>query len=158
MALDAAPQMKDGQTVALLSDRLPFNVQLHRRHGRGSRVFVGCIVEGDGDALRLARVRRAFDSKCPKLAAWSGNDRVSVLVLEADDIQLSNVFLVFHAVEQVLAERADIPDVIIFVETDAGPMSGWVFKDGPYTGNDVPTPNGMRCYTEGQFRATPTTL
>jgi hypothetical protein len=142
--------MTDKQTVTLQSDRV--NVLLHRRHSRGSRVFVRCTVERDGEALRLERVRRAFDSRCPKLATWSGDDRVSVLVLEADDIQHSNVFLVRPVVEQVISERTDIPDVIIFVETDASPMSGWVFKDGQYTGDDVPMPDGRRCYWQGQLR------
>lgn len=154
LTVETAPQMEDGQTVVLRSDRVPFSVRLYRRHGNGSRVFLRCIVAGEGDALRLERARRTFEAKCPKLAAWSGDDLVSVLVLEANDIQLSNVFLVWEAVKQVIAERTDIPDVIIFVETDASPMSGWVFKDGPHTGDAVPMPNGTRCYAEGQFRPT----
>jgi hypothetical protein len=137
---------------------MPFSVQLRRRNGKGSRAVVNCLIAGEGEALRLERVRRAFDAKCPKLAAWSGNDRVSVLVLEANDIQHSNYSLVWHAVKRVIGERTDIPDVIAFVETDVAPMTGWIFKDGPYTGDDVPTPNGVRCYTAGQLRATPSTL
>jgi hypothetical protein len=83
---------------------------------------------------------------------------VSVLVLEADDIQLSNVFLVWEAVKQVIAERTDLPDTIVFVETDGSPMYGWVLKDGPNTGDAVPMPDGRRCYTEGQLRPTPPRL
>ena len=90
----------DGQTVVLRSDRVPFGVLLHRRHGNGSRVLV----------------------------------RRVIAVLEANDIQLSNVGLVWEAVKEVIAERADIPDLIIFVETDVSPMAGWVLKDGPHEG------------------------
>ena len=146
--------MVDGQTVVLRSDRVPFGVLLHRRHGNGSRVLVRRVIAGEGGELRLKRVRRAFSGKCPKLAAWSGDGRVSVLVLEANDIQLSNVGLVWEAVKQVISERTDIPDLIIFVETDVSPVSGWVLKDGPHAGATVPMPNGMRLYTEGQLRAT----
>jgi hypothetical protein len=113
---------------------------------------VHCVIPEESDALRVARVRRAFDDKCSKLTTWSVDGRVSVLVLEANDIQLSNVFLVWAAVKEVIAERTDVPDVIIFVETDGSPMFGWVLKDGPHTGDAVPMPNGMRCYTEGQCR------
>lgn len=154
LTLETAPQMEDGQAVELQSDRVPFGVQLRRRHGRGSQVFVHCVIPVEGDVLRLVRVRRAFDDKCPKLAAWSVDGRVSVLVLEADDIQLSNVSLVWEAVKQVIAGRTDVPDMIIFVETDGSPMCGWVLKDGPDTGDAVPMPNGTRCYTEGQLRPT----
>ena len=158
LTLERAPQMQDGQAVVLQSDRLPFGVQLRRRNGRGSKVFVHCVIPGEGEELRVARVRRAFDDKCPKLAAWSVDGRVSVLVLEANDIQLSNVFLVWEAVKAVIAERTDVPDVIVFVETDGSPMYGWVFKDGPDMGDAVPRPNGIRCYTEGQLRPTPVRL
>jgi hypothetical protein len=54
------------------------------------------------------------------------------------------------AVEHVLAEREDAPDIIILVETDGGPWYGWVLKDGRFTGNSVPTPNGG---SMGAFRA-----
>jgi hypothetical protein len=104
--------------------------QLHRRHGKGSQVFVRCAIDGDDEALRLQRIRRAFEDKCPKLAAWSLDGRLSVWVLEANDIQLSNFPLVWEAVKQVIGERADIPDIIVFVETDLSPMNGWVFKEG----------------------------
>lgn len=151
LTLDAAPKLKDEETVELRSDRLPFTMQLHRRHGNGSQVVVHCLIDGDGDALRLERVRHAFNEKCPKLAAWSAGGRVSVLVLEANDIQLSNAGVVYQAVRQALAERSDSPDVIVLVETDGGPMYGWVLKEGEHLGDAVPMPNSTRCYTEGQI-------
>ena len=154
LTLEKAAAMGDGETIVLESDRLTFPVQLRRRHGNRSQVFVHCAIVGERDALRLTRVRRAFEDKCPKLAAWSVDGRASVLVLEANDIQLSNVFLVWEAVKDVIAQRTDVPDTIIFVETDGSPMYGWVLKDGANTGDAVPTPNGTRCYTEGQLLPT----
>jgi hypothetical protein len=155
LTLEQAPRMQDGQTVALRSEGLPLNVQLHRRNGHGSRIVVQSIVEGEAEELRLTRVHRAFQAKCPKLAAWSGEGRVSLLVLEANDIQRSNIFVVWEAVDQVIAARPDIPDLIVFVETDGSPMFGWVLKDGPHTGDDVPRPNGSRCYIGGPLHAAP---
>jgi hypothetical protein len=76
----------------------------------------------------------------------------SVLALEANDIQLSNVFVAFAAFKQALAERDDQPDIAVFVETDGSPMYGWMFKEGARLGDDIPMPHGHRCYTEGQVR------
>jgi hypothetical protein len=72
-ALEAAPGMREGEVCRLQPPLLPFKIQLKCRHRRGSRLGVRCVVLGDGPALRLERVRRAFDAKCPKLAAWAGD-------------------------------------------------------------------------------------
>jgi hypothetical protein len=152
LALEAAPGLRIGEACRLQSPLLPFEIQVKCRRRRGSRLGIRCVVFGDGPALRLDRVRRAFDDKCPKLAAWAGKDAVALLILEADDIQLSNVFLVSDAVQTVIAERSDLPDVIVFVETDMSPMEGWVLKDGAHVGDAVPRPNGVRRYTEDMVR------
>ena len=150
LTLEAAPKLDDGGTIILPSGRLPFNVQLHRRHGKGSQVFVHCLVEGDGEVLRLERMRRALADKCPKLKMWAADERTSILVLEANDIQLSNANVVFEAFRQANAERDDQPDIVMFVETDGGQMYAWMFKEGDRFGDDVPMPTAGRCYTEGQ--------
>lgn len=153
LTLQAAPKLKDEETIVLPSTKLPFTVQLHRRRGdRGSHVAVHCLIEGDGEDLRLQRMRRALSDKCPKLATWCLDGRTSVLVLEANDIQLSNAFVGFDAFKQAIAERDDKPDIVVFVETDGSPMYGWMFKEGDSLGDDVPMPREHRCYTEGEFR------
>jgi hypothetical protein len=152
LTLEAAPKLKDEETVVLPSAKLPFTLQLHRRHGKGSHVAVHCLIEGDGEDLRLQRMRRALNDKCPKLATWAGDGRTSVLVLEADDIQLSNAFVAFDAFRRAIAERNDQPDIVVFVETDGAPMYGWMFKERERLGDDISMPHGHRCYTEGQIR------
>jgi hypothetical protein len=152
LALQTAPKLKDDDTVVLPSAKLPFTVQLHRRHGDGSHVAVHCLIEGDSEDLRLQRMRRALNDKCPKLVAWASDGRRSILVLEANDIQLSNSFVAFDAFRQAITERNDQPDIVVFVETDGSPMYGWIFKEGDRFGDDVPMPSGHRSYTEGQIR------
>jgi hypothetical protein len=151
LTLKAAPQLKDEETVVLPSERLPFGVRLHRRHGNGSEVFVHCLIEGNGEALRLERMRRALADKCPKLKKWCADGRTSILVLEANDIQLSNCGVAFEAFRQAIAECDDHPDIVVFVETDGGPMYGWIFKERARFGDDVPMPGGHHCYIEGEI-------
>jgi hypothetical protein len=86
------------------------------------------------------------------LAAWATGGRHSVLVLEANDIQLSNVFVAFDAFSIAIVEREDQPHIVVFVETDGSPMYAWIFKEGDRLGDDVPMPSGHRCYTAGQIR------
>ena len=152
LTLATAPTLADGETVLLPSTKLPFTVQLHRRSGSGSHVAVHCLIDGDGDDLRLQRMRRALQDKCPKLALWAADGRTSVLVLEANDIQLSNASVAFEAFRHAIAERDDQPDIVVFVETDGSPMYGWMFQEGTRRGDDIPMPNGHRCYTEGDVR------
>jgi hypothetical protein len=152
LTLRAAPQLKDDETVVLESMKLPFTVQLHRRHGAGSHVAVHCLIEGEGDDLRLQRMRRALNDKCPKLSAWASDNRTSVLLLEANDIQLSNASVAFDAFRAAIADHKDQPDIVIFVETDGSPMYAWMFKEGELVGDDIPMPYGHRCYTEGEIR------
>lgn len=50
--------------------------------------------------------------------------RTTILILEADDAQLSNVSVVLEALSTILEGRKDQPDIIVLVETYASPMSG----------------------------------
>lgn len=150
LVLETACKVKDGETAVLVSEALPFKVGLRRRHGNGSRAVLTTVIEGDLEEMRVARIRRAFDAKCPKLVAWSAEGRASVLSLESNDFQHSNAWLVSEAVRKVLCERSDAPDIVLLVETDGAPMYGWVLKDGHHAGDSVPMPTADRCYTQGQ--------
>lgn len=153
LVLDAAKALTVGETVALRSERLPFDMRLHLRHRDGSGIVLRSDIEGDPDTLRIERFRRAFDDKCPKLSEWSSGDRTSVLVLECDDFQHANFSVSFDAVGTVLAERPDRPDIIVYVETDTSPWSAWVFKDGERVGNDaMRNRDGGYRYERGRVR------
>jgi hypothetical protein len=75
------------------------------------------------------------------------------LIIEADDIQHSNVFVVYEAVARALRERSDQPDIVVLVETDGHPWSGWILKERDLLGDDVP-PNrdGGHLYERGRVR------
>jgi hypothetical protein len=134
LVLEVAEDMSVGETVLLRSGKVPFEMQLHLRHRQSSHLVLQSTIEGDPAELRLERFRRAFTKKGPKLAAWTGDGRRSVFVLESNDDH-ANYSLSYEAVQRILAERSDQPDIIVYVETDACPWSAWVFKDGERVGN-----------------------
>jgi hypothetical protein len=155
LTLEVASKLIEGETVTLKSDRLSFKVELTRRRSTGSQVLVRQVIEGDDDALRVERVRRAFNQKCPKLETAAARGRTSVLVIESNDGQLADVSSIYAAVKIVVAERkSKVPDVIVLVETDAVPMHGWVLKEGDSIGNEVPVLSGRRLYVEGELNLT----
>jgi hypothetical protein len=153
LVLEAAGSVPIGEIVTLKSDELPFTLQLYLRHKDSRNLILYTDIEGDPEARRFERIRRALDAKCPKLKKWTAdNGRTSVLALESNDIQLSNAFVISDAVQHALQERDDQPDVVVLVETDIAPMNGWMLKEGDRYGDDVPVLNGGYCYTEGQIR------
>jgi uncharacterized protein (DUF2249 family) len=153
LVLDVADQLSVGETVTLASHVLPFELRLHLRFKEDSRLILYSDIEGDPEELRLDRVRRALDAKCPKLATWARERRTSILIFEADDIQHSNAFVVYEAVALALPERNDPPDIVVLVETDGHPWSGWILKERELLGDDVP-PNrdGGYMYERGNVR------
>lgn len=151
LVLDAVDGLAVGETIPLHSDTLAFDMQLHCRHKDHSRLVLVTEIGGDPIERRDERIRRAFEDKCPKLATWSTDGYTSVLVLQSDDIQNSNVGIIFQTVKRALAERADPPAIIVLVETEVTPMYGWVLKENERLRDDVPQPNGLGYYTEGGF-------
>ncbi len=153
LVLEAVDGLKVGETVTLGSKALPFELRLHLRFKEDSRLILYTDIEGDLEELRLERVRRALDAKCPKLATWARDGRTSVLIFEADDIQHSNSSVVYSAVAPALAERNDQPDIVVLVETDGSPWNGWILKEGDRLGDDVPrNRDGGYLYERGRVR------
>jgi hypothetical protein len=69
--------------------------------------------------LRTDRIRAAIDKKFPKLAAWRTNDSAkSVLVLEQNDIQLTNPSIVADTYLPLGMAKADRPDETSYWEFD----------------------------------------
>ena len=69
------------------------------------------------EALRVARLQTALDRKCPKLWRCKEDGARTVLVLEDNDISLSNYVIIGDALAGILKERPNLPDEIYLVET-----------------------------------------
>jgi hypothetical protein len=67
---------------------------------------------------RHKRIREACARKFPKLAAWKANAAArTILILEDNDIQLTNPQIVFETLAAVEREFADKPNEIYLVST-----------------------------------------
>jgi hypothetical protein len=80
-------------------------------------------------------VRRAYDKKCSKLAAWKkAHGARTVLILEENDIQITNHELVGEAVRQVEASLTDLPDEVWLVSTAINTLWNvwWLRSGGRY--------------------------
>ena len=79
---------------------VPFEVSVHRNSTLGIQPPFSVIhlVDGSLETQRENRIREACARKFPKLAAWRAKAGArTVLVLEDNDIQLTNPELVWHA-------------------------------------------------------------
>ena len=80
----------------------------------------GRYAPGDEElkARRAERLREALRRKCPKLQRCGEDGARTVLVLESNDIALTNHDLVGECLAVLLPERTDLPDEIYLVETE----------------------------------------
>ena len=103
----------------------PFAVRLRIRPALSSPqrgTLLLARVAPDEEALEVARadrLREALRRKCPKLQRCKEDDDSTrtVLMLESDDIALTNHVLVGECLVGLMAEREDLPDEIYLVET-----------------------------------------
>jgi len=110
---------------------VPFEVTLYRWPGRDGK-FTWCLfAPEDLEDMRERRISKALEEKCPKLCKAKGSNRISILLLESDDISLANSFLISRALAKEIASRPDVPDEIYLAETEIKPWSVSVLKEGP---------------------------
>jgi hypothetical protein len=112
-----------GETVA----GVPFPVSLHRwsldelavgRSPLSGRFTVKPYVGGDLESARLVRLQKACEDKFPKLAAWKRSDGArTVLVLEENDMSLTNHQRVADTMSLAEENMSDPPDEIFLVST-----------------------------------------
>jgi hypothetical protein len=78
------------------------------------------------DQLRKDRIREAVERKFPKLAAWKRDHSArSVLVLEDNDIFLTNQSIVAETYLPLALARPDRPDETYLVSTSVTPWHAW---------------------------------
>lgn len=109
---------------------VPFEVTLHRDTGYDSRLFIIQNLSGDRKDLLHDRIRTALVRKCPKLLQACKEGRVSILVLETNDIALANWCAIANATLKELSMRSDTPDIVIWARTSTNPWQARILKDG----------------------------
>src|SRR5262249_7521644 len=112
---------------------VPFRVSLSRFDGFAGLVKPFQIIFSPaGSDLRDQRIHRACDCKWPKLAQWKRSKGArTILVLEHNDVQTTNVFVVADAYLRVIASRSEAPDETYMVSTYTSPWYAWpILIDG----------------------------
>jgi hypothetical protein len=99
--------------------RVPLTVSLHRwkRNGFPVPIHIVHVVKDDVEPERLARIEAAYDKKLGKLLKWKARGARTVLILEEDDIQLTNHFRVGDALIAIEATRTERPDEVYHLST-----------------------------------------
>ena len=110
--LPIAPIGRYVRSPAVTVPGVPFPVRLHRMTPIGlPNNFQVNLIVSDVETRRLDRLRKALSDKCPKLAGWKqSHGATSVLILEQNDIQLTNPHIVTEtllAAETEISIRAD---------------------------------------------------
>jgi hypothetical protein len=114
---------------------VPFLVNLYRFGSLGlpSRFDIVHTVPGSSkETLRSERLLLACRKKFPKLAAWKRSDCArTILILEDNDIQLTNQVLVADAFLPLAMARDDRPDETYMIMTCTEPWYVWpILIDG----------------------------
>lgn len=90
------------------------------------RFWTRPFVTGDVENARRARLERTCDDKFSKLARWRRDEGArTVLVMEENDLSLTNHQLVAEAMARAESGRPDAPDEIFLVSTSL-PNPWWV--------------------------------
>lgn len=101
-------------------DGIPLSLSLTIHWSQNGRhdgaLFLARSIGGDVEDQRRTRMRTALDKKLPKLSMCRAGGDVSVLILEYQDIGLTNQVLVAQALEAELVGR-DCPDHILIADT-----------------------------------------
>ena len=123
VSADAPYPAQHHHSVSETPTGFPYEVTLHRvRRSRMTRgepgsLDVARVAPEDLSVPRLERLRRALQAKCPKLKRCKDGGARTVLVLENNDLPLSNSVLIRGALVPALDARDDAPDEVYLVAT-----------------------------------------
>jgi hypothetical protein len=82
----------------------------------------------DIEKRRSDRMKTAIDKKFPKLAGWKASDGAkTILVLEQNDVQLTNSSIVADTYLPLAQARTDRPDETYLVASCMGPPAWWMW-------------------------------
>ena len=132
---DAAAEQATSQrrtvSIADTPPGFPYEVTLHRwgRRGLGKREqgWLGAarVAPENMEPSRTTRLRKALEDKRRKLRMCKGQGAQTILVLETDDIALSNHVIIGEALLKALEGYTDAADEIYLVETQLEP---WIVR------------------------------
>jgi hypothetical protein len=117
-----------GDVKPVIPQGVPFPVTVYRFDSLGlpPRCKIVHRAPPNREALRAERLRLTCEKKFPKLAAWkAANNARTILVLEDNDIQLTNTQTVADAFLPIAMARADRPDETYMLMTCAEPWYAW---------------------------------
>jgi len=107
---------------------LPFPVSMFRFESRAEAagsVEIVNFVEGL-ELAREDRLRTTCEKKFPKLHAWKSEEQArTILLLEDNDIQLTNHVVVAETFKRLAMERRDRPDETYLITTCTGTWYVW---------------------------------
>lgn len=76
---------------------------------------VSHVLQGDREADRLSRLKKAYDDKLEKLLPWKTDGARTVLILEDSDPVLSNPSLIFAAIKALEATYTEKSDELFLI-------------------------------------------
>jgi len=109
---------------------VPFEATLYRFPRHDGELWIKLLAPNNLESKRKKRIRKAFDDKCPKLFKAREGNRISILLLEYDDIFLGNDLEIGQDIIEELTSRNDVPDEIYLVDTCITKWSVSVLKEG----------------------------
>jgi hypothetical protein len=121
-----APRLSEPQAGRFTSHRdqptgVPFPLTLQRVSRMSDKISFMRFAPSDLEIRRELRIKKAANDKLPKLAVCKRAGMTTVLVLEDDDIALSNEALIAPLLLKALDQsKHEVPDLIYLIDT-AGP-------------------------------------
>ncbi len=130
--------LKEGKILSEKPDGIPFDIEFSKHKAAipeiEDRLLTHRITAGSEsiEQMRRERIGVAFAKKFPKLqTAKTANPAArSILILESNDIALSNHLLIFEAVHAEIQKRQDAPDDIYLIEMEVkNRPTVWTLKE-----------------------------
>jgi hypothetical protein len=141
--LQLAPLGLKGTPIERRADTsVPFRVRLYRcaLPGTIGQLSIAHLVDQLQDS-RNVRIERACHAKYPKLAIWKARGTRTVLILEENDAQLTNVVDVCRSLLHVENSFQIVPDEVYLVTTSIIPWWVWYIRVETRSFFDVSDPN-----------------
>ena len=137
-----APLGQKGTPVVREADTaVPFKVKLYRSAIAGPGLFWTSHLVDQLENSRTARIERACRAKYPKLEKWKRRGARTVLILEDNDIQLTNAIDVCDCLLRVERSLQFVPDEVHLVTTTLAPWQVWFLRVDARTFFDLSDPN-----------------